>query len=594
MRYLVHAYSFFFDLLAARRSLLVKTLLAVTGFNLMEVAIPKVLQMFVDSVAGRAPAIFGFTLGFLKTPGDRIAFFTLALMALSLLRWAMNYLRRVLETRLGQGALYDLRNRIYDQMQSLSFAYHDRAHSGRLIANTIEDVQHIQMFFTQGLFQLLEVVVGAVCIYAYMMMACWQAGLVALALLFLGVLAEYVFFKRAAPVFRRTRKILEDVVSTFSEHMEGHLVVRAFGRHAEAITTYGGKITNMMRALWREILAFTGLSQALQLSVLLGIPAVLAVALVLRRGGADITAGDLVLLLYLQNLMKIRIRWLAHATLLWMRFAIASERLGELFRADEYLPDPGEGRERCDLVPRGAVEFDNVSFAYGGRAHSLRAVTLRIEEGQTVGLVGESGAGKSTLALLLCRFYDPDSGIVRIGGRDIRGIPVAALRGAFSLIFQDTFLFSASVRENIAYGRSHASFEEVIHAATLAEAHDFIMQLPDGYDTIVGERGVTISGGQRQRIAIARALLRRPRFLVLDDATSSLDTQTEGSIQQSLRSLPQTTTRIIIAHRFSSIAEADVVYVLRDGEIVEQGKPGVLDRPGTALSRILQRHREAI
>ncbi len=227
-------------------------------------------------------------------------------------------------------------------------------------------------------------------------------------------------------------------------------------------------------------------------------------------------------------------------------------------------------------------------FLKGETVRALRGVTFVVPEGDYVAIMGPSGSGKSTLALLLCRFYDPDSGQILFDHRDIRNFSLTNLRNQFSLVFQDTFLFSASIRDNIAYGRPDASYEDIVNAASIAQIHSFVMSLPDGYDTEIGERGVTLSGGQRQRISIARAILRKPRFLILDACTSALDAVTEKAIQDSLASLSETTTTVIIAHRYSSIERVDCVYVLDGGRIIESGPPDELRAPGTAFNRVIQ------
>jgi ATP-binding cassette subfamily B protein len=281
-----------------------------------------------------------------------------------------------------------------------------------------------------------------------------------------------------------------------------------------------------------------------------------------------------------------RLRMLGRAMDLLMRFKITADRLENiLFSSTSYLPDDGD-RKLPSQGP-GRIELQNISFQYPDASPALRAVSTVIEAGTTVALVGATGSGKTTLAMLLTRFYDPSEGLILLDGADIREFSIKQVRNQFSLVFQDTFLFSSSIFDNIAYGSPDASPEEIIHAATLAQAHEFIMATPEGYSTVVGERGVTLSGGQRQRISIARAILRRPRFLVLDACTASVDNLTEKAIQEGLHALRETSTIIIIAQRFSSVESADRVCVFESGKLVEDGTPASLNKQGTAFSRIL-------
>jgi len=307
-----------------------------------------------------------------------------------------------------------------------------------------------------------------------------------------------------------------------------------------------------------------------------------------QNGSASLTDGTLFMIYFLQASLIPRVRMLNRSMDLLMRMSITADRLMPLFTAREYL----KTRETHSLPEKGpgAIRCESCSFAYPGQDHSLHDISLTITAGETIGLVGPTGAGKSTLALLLCRFYDPDCGVVSIDDNDIRNYPLEHIRRQFALVFQDTFLFSASIGDNIAYGNPAARRDEIERAARLANIHDFIATLSNGYDTEIGERGVTLSGGQRQRVSIARALLRKPRFLILDDATSALDTRTEEAIGRSITALHETSTIIVIAHRFSSIAGADRVYVLEHGRITETGTPGELNVLGTAFSRILNIH----
>lgn len=604
MNWRQRTYSLFRLCLKPRMTLLVQTLAVVCVFNALDLFLPKLLQLFVDSLdAENRLSLWGLDLQALKTHQARFLWFPLFLLVLALVRWLFTYLRGVCQARLGQGAMLDLRNRIYDQVQSLSFSYHDREHSGRLISNLVEDIGTVQRFFERACMALLEVLFGFIFIYLYMFSVCWPAALTSATMLSLALMAGLVYMRYGYPYFQRRRQRFEEVVTTFSETMEGHLVVRAFGRIAALRERYNQQVKDLHKAHFTEIFLFSILNQTYLISVVLGVTVVAAVMILLIRNGWSITSGEFFVVLYLQNFTIMRMRWLSRVTDQMMRFSVAAERLQGVLDATEYLSDQGEPSvavNRCDSDTTpccmegspspvgGSIRLENVSFGYGDSPHSLHNISMTIEEGSTVGLVGTTGSGKTTLALLLCRFYDPDSGQLYLGSQEAGQIPLSALRREFALVFQDTFLFSASIRDNIAYGKPCATADDVVHVATLAHAHDFIMQFPDGYETKVGERGVTLSGGQRQRVALARALLRNPRFLVLDDATSSLDTQTESMIQESLQALPQTTTRIIIAHRYSSIANADRVYVLDRGHIVEEGTPRSLRQGDTQFNRVLQ------
>ncbi len=573
--------------------MLLSTLAVVLGFNLVDLAGMKVLALYIDSVAGNPLLLFDrFSLNVLAVPATRIYAFPLVLVTIAGVRWLFVYRRSVLQARLGQGAMYDLRQRIYQTMQSLSFAYHDRVHSGTLISNIVEDVGQISRFFQMGLFPLLEMSSYLIIAYAAMFYICWPAALASLSLLTLWLAGIYLYFRFGYKYFARTRRRFNQTVANFTENMEGHLVVRAFGRQQSQIRNYSRKVDSLHDAKLREILMFSALNQLGLAAGYLGIPAVLAVALHrFQSGSPGLASGTLFFLFTLQYFLTGKLRVLSRILTNGMRFCVAAERLGELFDADDYLDDSGTRR-----LPRpgpGALEMRAVSFSYNRRSPVLREVSLAVQAGQIVGLAGPSGSGKSTLALLLCRFYDAQAGSILIDGKDIREYSVNEVRRQFALVFQEVFLFSASVRDNIAYGKPGAGLEEVVHAATLAQSHDFIMRMPDGYDTVIGERGVTLSGGQRQRLALARAILCQPRFLILDDCTSALDSKTEEAIHQALDALRGDTTIIIIAHRFTSLEYTDRVYVLEDGALVESGTPRELNAPGTALSRILQTQREA-
>jgi len=329
------------------------------------------------------------------------------------------------------------------------------------------------------------------------------------------------------------------------------------------------------------------MSQSLVYAGVFGIFVVMGITFfMMRRYGWEYTPGRLFMIFYLQSSVVPRVRMLGRSFDLLMRTWVTADRLAPLFATNEYLSDCG--KKRLPEVGPGSLSVRNVCFSYGERGHSLRGVSFDLAAGEKLGIVGNTGAGKSTLALVLCRFYDPGKGKVLLDGEDIRSYPIDAVRNQFSLVFQETFLFSTSVKENIAYGKPDASFNQIKEAAKTARIHDHIVSMPQGYETKIGEKGVTLSGGQRQRLSIARAILRQPRFLVLDDCTSALDTATERAIVDGLNSLRETSTLIIIAHRYSSIARADRVIVLENGRILEHGTPAELNHAGTLFTKILQ------
>jgi ABC-type multidrug transport system fused ATPase/permease subunit len=581
-----HATNLMRVVLRPRRRLLLATVVTVVLLNALELATPKILQLFIDALSGTPMQIWGIALPEWLAAGYGLLLLPLALFCFAAARWMTAYFRAVYESRLGQGALFDLRCRIFDTMQRLSFAYHDSAHSGTLISNVVEDVNYTTMFMQHGLMLILESFAFVIISYVFMLMICWQAGLVSLALFAFGCILIIWGARYGYSLFASTKALFAATVELFSESVEGSLVVKAFGAGPALRQRYAERVDRLHDCELRERFLGSAINQALQWTTYLGVPAVIGVALwSAQSGNWDITTGRLFLLFYLQAGIRLRTWRIGRAIETTIRFTVTAERIGRLFESDAYLKDHGTTPIPSDGP---GLEIQDVSFSYGEREHSVRKVSLAIPTGSTIGLVGKTGVGKSTLALLLCRFYDPDSGRILLHGRDIRDYPLRELRHSFAFVFQDTFLFSASIRDNIAYGNPEARFEDIVHAATIACIHEFIMQQPDGYETIIGERGVTLSGGQRQRISIARAILQKPRFLILDACTSALDTATERAVQDGLRTLHPGTTSIIIAHRLSSIEHADVVYVMQAGRIIESGAPDQLSGQESQFKRILQ------
>ena len=575
------------DCLKPRQRLLVQTLCMVILLNLLDLTIPKCLQLFVDSFMGNPLKLGRIPLDFMGTPRGQMLILPVLLVTLAFGRWATTFGRAVLESRLAQGALFDLRSRIFSTMQSLSFAYHDKTHAGLLISHVVEDVNYTSRFLQSGMFPLLECCVYIVAAYVIMAWISVPVALVSALMLASSFLAVAAYFRYGQAFFARTKALFADTVQLFTENMEGHHIVRAFAARSRQSEIYRRRVNTMHDAILTETYLSTLMSQAMVWANALGLAAVLAISLLLyQRGTPDLTLGKIFMLFYIQRSLVPRTRMLGRSFDLLMRFKITADRLEDiLFGSDSYLPD--EGVRPLPSAGPGSLELRKVSFQYPDGPRALRDISIAVEAGSTIALVGATGSGKTTLAMLLTRFYDPTAGSILLDGSDIRDFPVQQLRNQFSLAFQESFLFSTSIRDNIAYGKPDAPLEDLVYAATLAQAHEFIMATPDGYDTVVGERGVTLSGGQRQRISIARAILQRPRFLVLDACTAAVDGLTEKAIQAGLNALKKDSTIIIIAQRFSSVEHADRVCVFEDGRLVEDGTPAALNRPGTIFTRIL-------
>lgn len=573
--------------IAPRPRLFFAALGSVILFNLLDLVFPKLLQLFIDAVGGKALKLAGISLEFVREMRGGIFLIPAAILAFALLRLLFAYSRSVLQTRLGQGALYDLRNKIYNTMQSLSFDYHDKNHAGTLISNVVEDVSHVSRFFEFGVFPLLEsplYLIGALSLLAWI---CWPAAVASVILLSGAGLVAIWYFRYGKHFFARTKEIFAQHVQLFTENVEGVLVVKAYGKSSQQRGVYDQKVDHLHDSILRETVVTSIMSQSLVYAGVFGIFVVMGITFfMMRRYGWEYTPGRLFMIFYLQSSVVPRVRMLGRSFDLLMRTWVTADRLAPLFATNEYLSDCG--KKRLPEVGPGSLSVRNVCFSYGERGHSLRGVSFDLAAGEKLGIVGNTGAGKSTLALVLCRFYDPGKGKVLLDGEDIRSYPIDAVRNQFSLVFQETFLFSTSVKENIAYGKPDASFNQIKEAAKTARIHDHIVSMPQGYETKIGEKGVTLSGGQRQRLSIARAILRQPRFLVLDDCTSALDTATERAIVDGLNSLRETSTLIIIAHRYSSIARADRVIVLENGRILEHGTPAELNHAGTLFTKILQ------
>jgi ABC-type multidrug transport system fused ATPase/permease subunit len=490
------------------------------------------------------------------------------IVLLGLVRGGLMYGRRIISGRQALAVEYDMRDELYSHFLRLSFGFYDRSQTGQLMSRATIDLQSVRFFLGYGLIFFAQHVVTVVVVTAVLFFYSWQLALVALAITPVIALTAFRYSHVSHPVLRDVQQSLADVSTVAEESITGVHVVKSFAQE-ERRTEQFGEAAN---AVFSKTLA-ANRQRALYVPLLTFLPQ-LAQALVLLAAGRMVISGSLSLgaffafnLLLAMLVMPLRMlgMWIGQA----QRAIAAGERIFQILDEPEEISD----RPNARPLPAGPgrVLFEHVSFGYDPERPVLESVDLDIPAGRTIALIGPTGSGKTTLAALVPRFYDTTAGRVLVDGVDVRELLRRSLRREIGVISQDPFLFSASIRDNIALGMPAAPADAVEDAAIAAQAHDFILELPHGYDTVVGERGITLSGGQRQRIAIARALLIDPRILVLDDATASVDATTEARIRAGLREVMRGRTTIIIAHRLSTIALADEIVVLDHGRITARG-----------------------
>ena len=471
--------------------------------------------------------------------------------------------------RVSQSVAFDLRNDLFARIQRLSFSYHDRNQTGQLMIRATDDVEKVRVFIGQGLLMAAGAVVlmvGAIVILATINP---RLTLVVLPILPLALVLFMVMGGLARPMFERVQRRLSALNAILQENLAGIKVVKAFSREPEQELRFRRAADDFLAQILGVMRLMTFLMPLVFFIANLG------QAGILFFGGRQMILGTLTLgewqtfSLYLMFVF-IPVAQLGYIITQMSQASASAARIFEITDAQSEVTDVPGARPLPTV--RGRVEFDNVSFRYFGANPVLDQVSFSAEPGQQVALLGRTGSGKSTIINLIPRFYDPTEGVIRIDGTDLRQVTLESLRSQIGTVLQETNLFSGTIRDNIAFGRSDAPMTEIVRAAEAAAAHEFIQTFPQGYDTPVGERGITLSGGQRQRLAIARALLLDPRILILDDSTSSVDLETEWRIQQALVRLMQGRTSFVIAQRISTVLNADQILVLDDAAIVARGR----------------------
>jgi ATP-binding cassette subfamily B protein len=557
--------------------------------TLAQLAVPQLLQGIIDTIVTNVgnKAILNLPPNFQQISAERlgldlssmtvelenapralvIAGVTIVVFAIA--RGLFSFTQAYASQVLSHNIAFDLRNDLFAKIQRLSFSYHDRNRTGQLMIRATDDVERLRLFLGQGLLMALQAFLLLTGTLVILLITNFKLTLVILPILPVALVIFMVFGRMAQPMFREAQQRLGKVNTILQENLAGLQVVKAFATEPQEEAHFQASIDSLLDQRMRISRTFSFLFPFIFLIANLG------QAAILYFGGVQIVEGSLTLgewqkfSLYLIYVF-IPMGQLGFIISLMAQASASSDRIFEIIDAKNEVEDKPGAIKLEDVT--GKVEFERVTFRYfGGSDPVLEDVNLNAEPGQTIALLGSTGSGKTTIINLIPRFYDVSHGRVLVDGHDVRDVTIESLRQKIGIVLQETTLFSGTTRENIAYGRPDATDEEIIEAANAAAAHDFIVEFPEGYDTIVGERGSTLSGGQKQRVAIARALLMDPHILILDDSTSSVDLQTEYQIQKALDKLMKGRTSFVIAQRISTVLNADQILVLDKGRITAVG-----------------------
>ena len=546
------------------------SLLLVNAANLIS---PKLLQRLIDD---------GITALNMNVVWGVVA----ALFGVALVRGLFNFLQGYLGEIASQGVAYELRNGIFEKLQNLSFSYHDHSHTGKLMTRMTSDVELVRMFLGRGLVMLVSSIILLVGTLVMLFITDWKLTLLVMLIIPAIGGVFMIFVKKIMPMSKVVQQKLGTLNTILQENLSGMRIVKAFAREGFEIERYSTANVDYLDANISMVKLFTSF---FPLVFYLGN---IGMVIVVGMGGlfvinGTLTIGELVAftgyLIYL--LMPIFMMGMIGAML--SRAEASAQRLFEVLDAESDVTDAPDAVTLPNV--QGRIEFSDVRFRYiGAESDVVSDLSFVADPGQTIAILGQTGAGKSSIITLIPRFYDVAEGAVLIDGQDVRKETLDSLRQQIGIVLQETTLFSGTIRENIAYGRPEASLEEVTAVAKAAQAHDFILEQPDSYDTIVGERGVGLSGGQKQRIAIARALLLDPRILIMDDSTSSVDAETEYKIQQALEELQKGRTTFVIAQRISTVRSADKILVLDKGKLAAEGTHEELQRTSELYMEIIE------
>ena len=549
------------------------------GFSLF---IPYLFGKAIDTLVLFDQATYSFH-G--KDPlNSTLLWLALGLLGASLCRGFFDFARTYTTDSLSQKVSYVLRNQFYDKLQHMSFAYHDKEHTGDLMSKATADVEAIRRYVNIGMVRSIEAGLRAVALLAILVFINWELTLISLAFIPFIVVRSVMVMGRLRAMWTQVQITMGETVTVLQENLVGMHVVKAFASEDYEMRKYDRKAIQL-RAEYFQSEKTQGTNSAW-----MSFYFTIALGLILWYGGwevlrGDLSPGELGMFMLFLNQLTFPVRMAGFIINSFSRAISSGRRLFDVMDARSPVLEKEDAIEigRAE----GTVRFDNVAFSYDPGVPALHDLVITAEQNQVIAILGAPGSGKSTIVNLLPRFYEVDKGSITLDGTDIRELTLDSLRRNVGIVQQDVFLFSATVRDNIAYGSTNASHEDVVRAARVAQLHDHIMSLPDGYDTWVGERGTTLSGGQRQRLSIARSVLIDPPVLILDDSTSSVDVETERLIHAAMVAVMKGRTTFVIAHRLSTVQNADHIIVLDRGRIVEQGSHDQLDAIGGIYHEIL-------
>ena len=528
-------------------------------------------QLFATAFGIVIPRMLGDGIDTVLGTGERnfIIIAAVVVIAAGLFRGVAMYGNRYFSEVVSQKVSYNIRNSLYDRLQRLSFQFHDQNQTGQLMSRATVDVEATRMFFSMGLLGIIQVLLMFFGVAFMILSINWQLGLVVLAFTIPVAMLAMNFGRRIRPIWLKVQQMLGFMGTTLEESLAGVSVVKAFSQQKEETRKFSAQAETLYNEQMKAVRLMAINMPTMVL--LVGLP----VVFILWYGGSQVingamTVGEVTQFILYLGLLMMPVRQLGMMVNLYSRTVSAGQRIVEILDTESEVV---ESSEAVDLGrAEGKVSFQNVSFSYDKISPALKDVSFDVQPGQLVALLGGSGSGKSTVANLLARFYDVSEGKITLDGVDTRDITLPSLRRNVVTAQQDVFLFSSTIKENIAYGALDADLDRIIEVSKAAQLHDFVQALPEGYDTWVGERGDTLSGGEKQRLSIARTLLVNPSVLILDDSTASVDSETEKLIRRALDELIKGRTTFIITHRVALIKNADLILMFQEGELVEKGK----------------------